>query len=127
MSCWEEVQVMLEESRLAAEQISDLETKLKESLEINENLINVIEQKNKRIENLNRQAENALQSSEKADKLLRRAEAKIAMLNARIEHGSGADKLVLCDALYLMFDAARRGLVPFTDKHLAEVRKAARG
>jgi len=99
MSCWEEVRELLAESREDNIKIGALEYKLK----------------------------SALERLEKADNLLRRANAEIAMLNARIEHGSGADKLVLCDALYLMFDAARRGLVPFTDKHLAEVRNAAKG
>lgn len=58
---------------------------------------------------------------------LRRKDAEIAMLKARVAQGNGIDRGVIADLAFIMLEGVMAGRIKLKPEHIAEMRKAARG
>jgi predicted nucleic acid-binding Zn-ribbon protein len=97
------------------------EKQLKIALDINDRyaaqireLYEELRDANETIGSHNYRLREALAQIEKADGALRRAQAEIAMLQARIESGHGADKKALMTLYVRVSDAERMGRLKVT-------------
>jgi len=122
----EYTQMLERDIKQANIEIGELNFKLNEALEINANLVNVIEQKNNSIHRKINKLANAKESLERSDKLLRRANAEIATLQARVNHGSGADKQKLNELSFIIAEAILRFGMKVKTEHIEALRIAAK-